>query len=78
MKTAVSIPDRVFDDAEELAKRLKTSRSELYSRALVQFIDEHQPDRVTAAMNQVVDALGQPSDEFTRTAARRVVDRSEW
>ena len=34
MKTAVSIPDHVFDAAERLAEKLGISRSELYQRAL--------------------------------------------
>jgi hypothetical protein len=78
MKTAVSIPDPVFDEAEQLAKRLKTSRSELYARALARFIGEHAPDRVTRALNDVVDAVGAGPDEFTAAASRRVLERAEW
>jgi metal-responsive CopG/Arc/MetJ family transcriptional regulator len=78
MKTAVSIPDRVFEDAEELAKRLNTSRSELYARALTRFVGEHAPDRVTDALNAVVDATGADSDEFAKAASRRTFDRAEW
>jgi hypothetical protein len=42
MKTAISIPDDVFADAERLARRLKKSRSELYSRAIREYIGEHR------------------------------------
>lgn len=38
MKTAVSIPDDVFAKADRLAKQLQTSRSDLYSRALAEYI----------------------------------------
>ncbi|MEQ9238858.1 MAG: hypothetical protein RIG66_32775 [Coleofasciculus sp. E2-BRE-01] len=34
MKTAVSIPDPIFEAAEAMSKRLGLSRSELYARAL--------------------------------------------
>lgn len=78
MKTAVSIPDGVFEDAEQLAKRLKTSRSDLYTRALAQFIGEHVPDRVTEAINAVVEGAGAVSDEFVKQASRRTFDRAEW
>lgn len=78
MKVAVSIPDDVFKEADALADRLNTTRSDVYARALAAYVGEHQPDRVTDAMNHVVDTLGQPSDEFTRVAARRVLDGSEW
>jgi metal-responsive CopG/Arc/MetJ family transcriptional regulator len=78
MKTAVSIPDAVFEDAEQLAKQLKTSRSELYARALAQFIGEHAPDRVTEALNAVADAVGEGSDELVRAASRHTLQRAEW
>lgn len=78
MKVAVSIPDEVFAEAEELAKRLKASRSEIYSRALSEFLHRHTPDRVTELMNQVVTAADEPADPFTKRAARTVMRRVEW
>ena len=78
MKVAVSIPDPVFTEAEILAKRFGTSRSELYSRALGEFIGMHAPERVTEGMNSVVDAIDQAPDAFTAAAARRVFDHVEW
>src|SRR6266511_1777128 len=41
MKTAISIPDDVFEEAERLATELQTSRSQLYSRALQEFVARH-------------------------------------
>jgi metal-responsive CopG/Arc/MetJ family transcriptional regulator len=58
MKTAVSIPKEVFEAAERLAEQLRTSRSELYARALAEFLVRHDADRVTDAMNAVVDEIG--------------------
>lgn len=78
MKVAVSIPDEVFDEAELLARQLNTSRSDLYARALAAFVGTRAPDRVTEAMNEVVDAVGEAPDDFARAAARRVFDRVEW
>ena len=78
MKVAVSIPDGVFAEVEDLVRELKTSRSEIYARALAAFIGTHDPDRVTKAMNAVVDAVGPAPDEFVEAAARRVLGRSEW
>lgn len=53
MKTAISVPDRVFRSAEDLAARLRVSRSELYSNALAEFIKKHQNDLTTARLNEV-------------------------
>jgi metal-responsive CopG/Arc/MetJ family transcriptional regulator len=79
MKVAVSIPDEVFADAEDLAKQLKSSRSELYSRALREFVGRHAPERVTELMTQAVAAAGEEApDPFTKRAARRVMRRVDW
>ena len=78
MKTAVSIPDDIFEEAERLAAELKTSRSQLFSRALREFVARHAADRVTAAMDRVLDEVGTGVDPFTREASRRVLERSEW
>lgn len=78
MKVAVSIPDQVFAEAESLAEQMKASRSEIYSRALREFVGRHAPDRVTEQMNNVISAVGEEPDSFVRRAARRVLQRVEW
>jgi len=77
MKTAISIPDDVFEDAERLARRLGHSRSQLYSRALREFVARHEPDHVTAALDEVF--AGEPEgDAFVARAGRRAIERTEW
>ena len=77
MKTAISIPDDVFAEAERLARRLKKSRSELYSHALREYIARHGPDYVTEALDRVHGET--PADKaFAQAAARRVLRRSAW
>jgi metal-responsive CopG/Arc/MetJ family transcriptional regulator len=78
MKIAVSIPNDIFEDAERLAARLSASRSQLYARALGEFIARHDDDRITAAMNATIDEVGSASDEFTRAAAAQLLRRVEW
>lgn len=78
MKTAVSVPDRVFAKAERLAKHLKTSRSELYSKALEEFLARHSPDEVTDALNKVAAVIDTSVDPAFRGASRRLLKKSEW
>jgi metal-responsive CopG/Arc/MetJ family transcriptional regulator len=78
MKIAVSVPDDVFEEAERLARRTKRSRSEVYSRALAEYVARHASDRVTEAMDRVLAELGEPADPFSRVASRRVLKRSDW
>ncbi len=53
MKTAISIPDRVFRSAEQLAARLGVSRSQLYSKALAALVDKHQENLITSQLNEI-------------------------
>ena len=60
MKTAVSIPDDVFEAADALAVRRGMSRSELYARAVADWVERHRDDRVTERLDAVygVEAEG--------------------
>jgi metal-responsive CopG/Arc/MetJ family transcriptional regulator len=78
MKTAVSIPDDVFEEAERLARRMRKSRSQLYKHALAEYVARHAPEQVTEAMDRVCSTLGQPADSFVSTASRRILERSDW
>ncbi len=79
MKTAVSIPDLIFDEAERLARRAKRSRSDIYSSALKEYLARHAPDDVTAAMDRAIGGLaGELIDGFAPAAARQVLSRVEW
>ncbi len=79
MKTAISLPDSVYRQAERQAKRTRKSRSQLYAEALTEYLARHAPDEVTERMNEVLDVLGRAEvDPFVRGAARRVLMETEW
>lgn len=67
MKTAVSIPDPVFNAAEELAAQLGVSRSQLYARALSEYLEDRLDRRVTERLNEV---YADQSSELDPTLAR--------
>ena len=74
----MSVPDDVFEEAERLARRTKRSRSEVYSRALAEYVARHAVDRVTEAMDRVLTEIGEQADRFSRVASRRILKRSDW
>lgn len=78
MKTAVSIPDEVFEKVERFARRAKRSRSEVFSAALREYMSRHAPDEVTEAINRAIDEIGDQTDEFVAAASRRVLEKTEW
>jgi len=78
MKTAISIPDDVFAEAERLAVELGQSRSQLYSRAVREYVARHSADAVTAALDAVC-CEEEPTDQvFVAAAARRTLERTDW
>jgi hypothetical protein len=54
MKTAISLPDDLFQAGERAAARLEVSRSELYALALVAFLREQEREAVTTAIDRVL------------------------
>lgn len=78
MKTAVSIPDEVFEGAERLARRTRKSRSRLFGDALREYLARHAPDEVTEAMNRACAEAGEAQDPFVTSATRRILRRSRW
>lgn len=78
MKTAVSVPDDVFEAAQKLARRTKRSRSRIFSDALKEYLARHSPEEITEAMDRVCIALGAREDAFVRGAARRILKQSDW
>jgi metal-responsive CopG/Arc/MetJ family transcriptional regulator len=53
MKLDISIPNPVFHAAEELAKKMGVSLSELYTAALNAYVAEHQKENITETLDQV-------------------------
>lgn len=78
MKTAISVRDPIFNQAVRLARRLKKSRSALFSEALAEYLARHDPEAITEAMNEVCVEVDSRPDRALSAAARRVLERSEW
>lgn len=78
MKTAVSLPDHIFKEADSLAARLGLTRSGLYAAALEDFIDRHRAKRVSERLDAVYSTESSRLDPSTARAQRAVLKRSEW
>lgn len=78
MKTAISIPDPMYQRAERLARQLGKSRSQLYRDALAEYVARHDSQAITTAMNQVCAHVDACPDPALSAAARRLLARSEW
>ncbi|HMR98438.1 MAG TPA: hypothetical protein PKE62_04210 [Anaerolineales bacterium] len=53
MKFDISIPNPVFQSAQNLAKKMGVSLSELYTAALSAYVTEHEKESITEALDRV-------------------------
>jgi metal-responsive CopG/Arc/MetJ family transcriptional regulator len=81
VKTAISIPDETFEQAEERASALGMSRSEFFTRAAQNYLELLETESLTARIDAAIELVG--ADESTQLAAasglrRLILDEDEW
>ncbi|MDX1959849.1 MAG: ChpI protein [Leptospiraceae bacterium] len=67
MKTAISIPDKLFFSAEVIAKKLGIPRSQLFAKALEEFILNHSTEKITTKLNEVYEKESAKTKTKTKT-----------
>lgn len=80
MKTAISIPDEVFESADRAAKALGVSRSELYARAVREFLERSRCEGVTERLNEIYgkDATDSGLDEGLAALQAASMEKEDW
>ncbi len=78
MKTAISVPDPVFKKADKLAKKLRMSRSQLYSRAVEEFVARNLDDAISASYDRLAAEVDTSLPPDMAENARRMLKRVEW
>ncbi len=78
MKTAISIPDNVFQAAERYAKNHGVSRSKLYSKALAQFLKKNSEEEITKKLNEIYSDQPSTLNEAVVTLQFCSLEKEEW
>lgn len=78
MKTAISLPDDLFEAADALAARLELSRSRLITMALAEYVAKHRAGRVTERLDAVYGVEENRPDAAARKVGRRTLRRTDW
>lgn len=79
MKTAISIPDNLFEAADKVARRLGISRSELYQRALARFLEQQSGDVVRERLDSVYGKAGNSDlDPIIMAAGEQILADENW
>ena len=78
MKTAISIPDSTFRCADELARQLGISRSELYARAVAELLARHNGAEITARLDAIHAQQDSRTDPALATLQARAIPREAF
>jgi len=78
MKTAISVPDQVFEAAEHLARDLGISRSELYSTAIARFLQQHDTSRITEKLDRLYSVQPSELDQEVQELQASSVPEGAW
>jgi len=78
MKTAISIPDPLFKEAERLMKRLRIPRSQLYARALQAYLQRQRSKGVKEALDEVYRTESSELDPVLTRLQSEALGREDW
>lgn len=78
MKTAISIPDPIFQAAELFAHHFGISRSELYAKALEEYIASRRFLNVTDALNKIYGEESSGLDDELYSMQIKSIPHEEW
>ena len=78
MKTAISIPDRIFRTAERAATRQKISRSRFYAQALEAYLKMREAKGVKEALDAVYGTESSELDPDLESAAHHLLAEEKW
>ncbi len=77
MKTAISLPDKIFHEADALAERSGISRSELYATAVAEYLARRNGDRITAQLDAIYGGATAPVEPELAPQVRFPASRAD-
>lgn len=78
MKTAISIPDKLFVAADQYAKSHGFSRSNLYAKAIAQFLEQHPADHITNQLNEVYKDKNSKLNSTVSSLQFHSIEKEDW
>ena len=78
MKTAISIPDELFQSAERFARKAKMSRSTLYAKAIAEYVQKHRQHGITEALNEVYGKASSHMDTLLAELQQISIFKEDW
>lgn len=72
------MPDDLFRRAEAAARRLRVSRSELYAKAIAEFLEGQQGTAITERLNEVYSRNPAKVDTGLHRAQLKSLEKDRW
>jgi len=70
MKTAISIPDSLFNQVSQLAEKNKTSRSQIFRTAVEEYLERLRSHKLLEALNSAYADEETPSEKLLRNKSQ--------
>lgn len=75
----MSLPDDLYERAEQAARQLGVNRSQLYARALTKYLQDMGSDPVTEQLNELAaEQVMERAAPESSAAARSMIDSGGW
>lgn len=80
MKTAISLPDALYTDAEKIARTMGIPRSQLFAKALEEFIVHHKKETITERLDAVYAQGAQDGEalDCSLDSMRKLTQDDTW
>ena len=78
MQTAISIPDPIYEAAEQLAHQLGVTCSDLYTTSVASFVKAHQEDQITAQLDDLYASEESSLDDVSTQLQAMSVPQENW
>ena len=78
MKTAISVPNELFEAAEKLARRLGVSRSRLFASAVSEYLRQHGGENITQKLNQLYESQPASLETLSQALQSASLGKDEW
>ena len=75
MKTAISIPDHIFEEVNKLAQENKTSRSRIFCAAVEEYLKKMKAHKLLEALNSVYSDKVTPEEKLLRAKTTEYYER---
>jgi metal-responsive CopG/Arc/MetJ family transcriptional regulator len=78
MKTAISLPDALYIDAEKIAESMGIPRSQLFAKALEEYIDHHKKEAITDRLNNIYIDDSNDNIDVNIESLRKLTKNDAW